>query len=283
MTKTEFKNGPDLAGWAIATGVALVAFGVAVLVGGFDLTPAILIASVIFLVVGVILGMPAKSLPGPGEVVLRTPAAPVAGGVSGGVAKTSAVKTAELLSAAPVAASATLPVTTRALEGASATPAAVVTPVSFAAPAPVATPASVATPAPVTTPAPVATPAAASQPAAVGAVAVPATAFMASLPEAATAAEVSEPARLTAARGGRADDLKEIEGIGPALEKLCNDLGFYHFDQIAHWSDADVVWVDANMAKFKGRITRDKWVPQAKLIVAEGLDAFRMRNKTNDY
>lgn len=94
---------------------------------------------------------------------------------------------------------------------------------------------------------------------------------------------VTEPVRLTAPRGGKADNLKEIEGIGPALEKLCNELGFYHFDQIANWSQADVAWVDQNMKTFKGRIIRDKWVAQARLIMAEGLDAFRVRAKTNDY
>lgn len=91
------------------------------------------------------------------------------------------------------------------------------------------------------------------------------------------------PVRLQAARKGGADDLKAIEGIGPAMEKLVNELGFYHFDQISNWSDADVAWVDANMKTFKGRIVRDKWVAQAKIIVGEGLDAFRVRAKTNDY
>ena len=91
------------------------------------------------------------------------------------------------------------------------------------------------------------------------------------------------PVRLSGPRDGRADDLKEIEGIGPAMEKLVNSLGFYHFDQIANWSEADVAVVDAEMKNFKGRITRDKWVAQAKIIVAEGLEAFRERAKTNDY
>jgi predicted flap endonuclease-1-like 5' DNA nuclease len=89
--------------------------------------------------------------------------------------------------------------------------------------------------------------------------------------------------RLKAPRKGRADDLKEIEGIGPALEKMVNGLGFYHFDQIAAWTAADVALVDAEMKTFKGRITRDKWVEQAKIIVLEGLDAFRERARTNDY
>ncbi|MFN3993400.1 MAG: NADH:ubiquinone oxidoreductase [Tabrizicola flagellatus] len=91
------------------------------------------------------------------------------------------------------------------------------------------------------------------------------------------------PERLSAPRGGKADDLKEIEGIGPAMEKLVNELGFYHFAQIASWSEADVAWVDANLKGFKGRVTRDKWVAQAKIIVNEGLEAFRERAKTNNY
>lgn len=97
------------------------------------------------------------------------------------------------------------------------------------------------------------------------------------------AAAPAGPERLKAARKGKADDLKEIEGIGPAMEKMVNSLGFYHFDQIAGWSDADVALVDAEMKTFKGRIARDKWVAQAKLIVTEGLEAFRERAKTNNY
>ncbi len=53
------------------------------------------------------------------------------------------------------------------------------------------------------------------------------------------------------------------------MEKLCNSLGFYHFDQIASWTPDEVAWVDANLEGFKGRVTRDTWVAQAK-ILAEG-------------
>ena len=96
-------------------------------------------------------------------------------------------------------------------------------------------------------------------------------------------ATTAGPMRLTAPKAGKADDLKEIEGIGPAMEKLVNDLGFYHFDQIATWTDAAVAVVDGEMKGFKGRIIRDKWVAQAKIIVSEGLAAFRERAKTNNY
>ena len=97
------------------------------------------------------------------------------------------------------------------------------------------------------------------------------------------AAKAEGPLRLEAPRGGTADDLKVIEGIGPALEKLLHAQGIFHIDQIAGWSDADVAAVDAEMAKFKGRITRDRWVAQARIIVTEGLEAFQERAKTNNY
>ncbi|MBV2360562.1 NADH-quinone oxidoreductase subunit E [Thalassococcus sp. CAU 1522] len=78
----------------------------------------------------------------------------------------------------------------------------------------------------------------------------------------------TKPAGLEAARGGKPDDLKKIKGIGPKLEKLCNRLGFYHFDQIAAWTDAEVAWVDDNLEGFKGRVTRDEWVAQAKTLAS---------------
>ena len=91
------------------------------------------------------------------------------------------------------------------------------------------------------------------------------------------------PTRYDAPRGGKADNLQEIEGIGLTMEKLLNSLGFWHFDQLAGWGDADVAWVDENLKGFKGRVTRDKWVPQARIIMAEGLERFRERAKRNDY
>jgi len=155
----------------------------------------------------------------------------------------------------------------KAVEAAKPTPAASL---PLAAPAPMAPPKSA--------------PEAMMQPAAVMAPPMaPAKAKPAAAKPAAKAGKSAGPERLTAARSGKADDLKEIEGIGPAMEKLVNSLGFFHFDQIAKWSEADVAVVDSEMKSFKGRITRDKWVAQAKIIVGEGLEAFRERAKTNNY
>ncbi|NIZ13683.1 NADH-quinone oxidoreductase subunit E [Phaeobacter sp. HF9A] len=88
-------------------------------------------------------------------------------------------------------------------------------------------------------------------------------------PEAAAAAvtEEQEPELLTAARDGQPDDLKLLKGVGPKLEGMLNELGFYHFDQIAKWTEAEVAWVD-NRLTFKGRIERDGWIEQAKQLAA---------------
>jgi NADH-quinone oxidoreductase subunit E len=79
----------------------------------------------------------------------------------------------------------------------------------------------------------------------------------------------ARPEALQAPRAGGADDLKRIKGIGPKLEQQLNALGFYHFDQIAGWSEAEVAWVDDNLEGFKGRVSRDEWVAQARSLADE--------------
>ena len=86
----------------------------------------------------------------------------------------------------------------------------------------------------------------------------------------------AQPETLSAARDGGADDLKRIKGVGPKLEQTLNDLGFYHFDQVAAWTEAEIAWVDSRL-KFKGRIERDGWLDQAKILAAGGETEFSKR------
>lgn len=81
-------------------------------------------------------------------------------------------------------------------------------------------------------------------------------------------------------RGGKADNLQIISGVGPKLEKTLNGLGFYHFDQIAGWNSDQVDWVDEHL-RFKGRIARDEWIAQAKLLAAGDTDTFAKRYGTS--
>ena len=66
---------------------------------------------------------------------------------------------------------------------------------------------------------------------------------------------------------GTADDLKQISGVGPVLERKLNELGIYHFWQIAGWSEDEITWVDGFL-NFKGRIQRDEWIAQASKLAA---------------
>ena len=97
-----------------------------------------------------------------------------------------------------------------------------------------------------------------------------------------TAATGTRPEALKAPREGGADDLKMIRGVGPKLEKLLHRLGFFHFDQIAKWSAEEIAWVDENLEGFKGRVSRDEWVKQAKILAEGGTTEFARKVKKGD-
>jgi predicted flap endonuclease-1-like 5' DNA nuclease len=101
-------------------------------------------------------------------------------------------------------------------------------------------------------------------------------------PAAADPGPGTRPEALDGPRDGGADDLKKIKGVGPKLEKLCNKLGFYHFDQIAAWTADEVAWVDQNLEGFKGRVTRDNWVEQARLLASGGETEFSKKVDKGD-
>ncbi|GJM02005.1 MAG: hypothetical protein DHS20C08_05060 [Rhodomicrobium sp.] len=69
------------------------------------------------------------------------------------------------------------------------------------------------------------------------------------------------------APNGEADDLKKIDGVGPVIEKKLNELGIYHYTQIAELSKEQADAID-NAIAFKGRIERDDWLGQAKKLMS---------------
>ena len=84
--------------------------------------------------------------------------------------------------------------------------------------------------------------------------------------EAAPKAEPKKAAPKAKASGK--DDLKQLNGVGPAIEKKLNELGVTSFAQIAEWGAAEIADFDDKLS-FKGRIERDGWVEQAKTLAAE--------------
>ncbi len=64
-----------------------------------------------------------------------------------------------------------------------------------------------------------------------------------------------------------ADDLKQINGIGPGLEKKLKDSGIHTLHALAEMDDHDIARLEEDVIQFSGRIKRDKWVEQAKKLV----------------
>jgi small subunit ribosomal protein S2 len=90
-------------------------------------------------------------------------------------------------------------------------------------------------------------------------------------PAEAPAEEAAEPSgtapELFSEAPEKVDDLKQITGVGPALEEKLNKLGVYTFAQVASWTPDQIAWIDDSLS-FKGRVERDDWVGQAELLAA---------------
>lgn len=73
------------------------------------------------------------------------------------------------------------------------------------------------------------------------------------------------------------DDLLKLKGVGPKLKTLLIELGVTRYTQIAAWSDADIIAIDAKLGNFKGRPVRDQWIDQAKYLAAGDTAGFEAK------
>ncbi len=88
------------------------------------------------------------------------------------------------------------------------------------------------------------------------------------------AASTARTARAPAPKVSGKDDLLQIKGIGPKLVSILTEEGVTTFAQIAAWTESDIAKIDAKLGRFQGRITRDQWVEQAKLLISGDKDAY---------
>jgi predicted flap endonuclease-1-like 5' DNA nuclease len=77
-------------------------------------------------------------------------------------------------------------------------------------------------------------------------------------------------------RSAAPDDLKRIRGIGVLIEKKLNSMGVVGYEQIANWTAADIDRVSQSL-DFKGRIERENWVEQARILASGGATEFSRR------
>lgn len=73
---------------------------------------------------------------------------------------------------------------------------------------------------------------------------------------------------LTEPAFGASDDLELIDGVGPMLASLLNEIGVFYFWQVAEWTPDEIDWVESKLKHFRGRIRRDDWVGHARALAA---------------
>lgn len=73
----------------------------------------------------------------------------------------------------------------------------------------------------------------------------------------------SRPVWILEQANGAADDLQRITGIGPVMERLLNEIGIFHYNQLARMNESDCLWIADRIKKFPKRIKRDRWQQQA--------------------
>ena len=74
----------------------------------------------------------------------------------------------------------------------------------------------------------------------------------------------------------RPDDLKRIRGVGVLIEKRLNAMGVWRYEQIANWTSSDINRVSQAL-EFRGRIERENWVEQARILTSGGQTEFAKR------
>lgn len=102
--------------------------------------------------------------------------------------------------------------------------------------------------------------------------AAPEKAASASVPEPVPAPEPATPGPsphlLDAPRGGKADDLTALTGVGAKLAAALNEFGIYHFDQLATLDADGIDWLNDQQAGFKMLCARYNLVDQARARLA---------------
>lgn len=88
--------------------------------------------------------------------------------------------------------------------------------------------------------------------------------------------EAAQEAPRRPLRASGSDDLKRIRGIGVLIEKKLNSMGIGTYEAIANWTAADIDRVSQTL-DFKGRIERENWVEQARILASGGQTEFSRR------
>lgn len=77
------------------------------------------------------------------------------------------------------------------------------------------------------------------------------------------------PMKLDKPIGGKPDNLTLINGIGNVIETKLNEMGVFHFEQVANWTMAQAEAFSTAVG-FRGRALREGWVKEAAIFAKGG-------------
>jgi len=72
-------------------------------------------------------------------------------------------------------------------------------------------------------------------------------------------------------------ELTRIKGLGPRIATHLGELGIDSIEDLAALDEAAQAALDAQLGTFAGRMARDHWVEQARLLVADDITGFEAR------
>lgn len=84
-----------------------------------------------------------------------------------------------------------------------------------------------------------------------------------------------------ASPAAKTDDLKRIRGVGVLIERQLNAKGVTSYAQIANWTNSEIDKISQDL-DFKGRIERENWIEQARILSSGGHTEFSRRVDRGD-
>jgi predicted flap endonuclease-1-like 5' DNA nuclease len=70
------------------------------------------------------------------------------------------------------------------------------------------------------------------------------------------------------------DELTRLKGVGPKLETMLNEEGITRYEQLASLDPQELAALEERLGAFKGRLTRDRVVEQARLLASGDTEGF---------
>ncbi|MFP4520423.1 MAG: 50S ribosomal protein L21 [Oceanicaulis sp.] len=68
---------------------------------------------------------------------------------------------------------------------------------------------------------------------------------------------------------GKADDLTQLTGVGPAFAAKLTEAGVTSFAQVAKWDEAEIERLDGEISGLKTKAEKGDWVAEAKKLAGE--------------